>query len=69
MKCAICSIETTGTVYLITRAQAPYAMLSANVCNICMGDMVGKTARNRIDVVLVRAGWAQEPLPPVREPA
>jgi len=63
MKCAACQSVIDVTGYIVTRQQDHRAALTVNLCGWCLNALVGATARNRLDRVLVKSGWVQPPLP------
>ena len=63
MKCTGCGLIFDITAYTITRAQNQRAALTVNLCGWCLDELVGRTARNRLDRALVKSGWVQPPLP------
>ena len=63
MKCSICArvLGTTGVVLtLVTLGPRTY---TATVHPDCLADLVGITARRRIDRLCIDSGWKQADLP------
>jgi len=63
MRCGICRVEIAATAYLVCRVRHGGDTLSVNLCTACARYLWGPAMMNRLDLILVKAGWIQEPLP------
>lgn len=65
VRCALCAQVIRAAAYTIVCQRASGVTLTVNMDRLCIRDLFGPGLVNKLDAVLDRSGWIQEPLPEI----